>query len=276
MGIKELSVGRSDMFRIDPRIMQEKEGWNVRTPSPELTEHIRSLANSIKEVGVKVPLKVKIENEIVYVTAGHCRLAATMLAISEGADIKSIPVIPEDRGSTEADRVVDIVISNEGKPLTILEQAEAYFRLKGGFGWSADQIAKKTGYSEAHIRNCVQLRAADPEILSFISSGKVSATLAMKLIAENGEPEALKMLSSAVETAVKAGKKKATEKDTRKTPGAEKKSINWKKWGPKLHHALEAICTCPASGRGSENLGTYLAEGNEVLSLMEDEGNVKE
>jgi ParB family chromosome partitioning protein len=270
MGIKELSIGRSDMFRIDPRIMQEKEGWNVRTPSPELTEHIRALANSIKEVGVKVPLKVKIENEAVYVTAGHCRLAATMLAISEGTDIKSIPVIPEDRGSTEADRVVDIVISNEGKPLTILEQAEAYFRLKS-WGWSADQIAKKTGYTETHIKSCVTLRSANPEILSLISSGKVSATLAMKLISEHGEPEALKMLSGAVETAVKAGKKKATEKDTRKTPGAEKKKINYKVWGPKLHHALEAICTCPATGKGSENLGTYLAEGNEVLSLMEDD-----
>jgi ParB/RepB/Spo0J family partition protein len=271
MGIKELSIGRSDMFRIDPRIMQEKEGWNVRTPSPELTEHIRSLANSIKEVGVKVPLKIKLEGDTVYVTSGHCRLAATMLAISEGADIKSIPVLLEDRGSTEADRVVDIVISNEGKPLTILEQAEAYYRLKG-WGWTADQISKKTGYSEAHIKNCVQLRAANPAILSLISSGKVSATLAMKLISEHGEPEALKMLSGAVETAVKAGKKKATEKDTRKTPSAEKKKINWKTWGPKLHHALEAICTCPASGKGSENLGTYLAEGNEVLSLMEDEG----
>ena len=270
MGIKELSVGRSDMFRIDPRIMQEKEGWNVRTPSPELTEHIRKLADSIKEIGVKVPLKIKIEDNKVFVTAGHCRLAATMIAISEGADIKSVPVIPEDRNSSEADRVVDIVISNEGKPLTILEQAEAYFRLKG-WGWTTEQIAKKTGYSEAHIKNCVQLRSANPEILSLISSGKVAATLAMKLIAEHGEAEALKMLSGAVETAVKAGKKKATEKDTRKTPGSEKKKISWPTWGPKLHHALEAICTCPASGRGSENLGTFLAEGNEVLSLMEDE-----
>jgi ParB-like chromosome segregation protein Spo0J len=268
MGIKELSVGRSDMFRIDPRIMQEKPGWNVRTPSPELTEHIRSLANSIKEVGVKVPLKVRVEDDIVYVTSGHCRLAATMLAISEGCDIKSIPVYLEERGSSEADRVVDMLIT--GKLLTILEQAEAYYRLKN-WGWTADQIASKTGYTSTHIKNCVQLRAANPDILKLISSGKVSATLAMKLIAEHGEDEALKMMQGAVEVAIKEGKKKATEKDTRKSPDTKKKSIVWKTWGPKLHHALEAICTCPATGKGSENLGTFLAEGNEILSLMEDE-----
>lgn len=270
MGIKEIAIGRSDIFRIDPRIMQEKPGWNVRTPSPELTEHIRRLADSIKEVGVKVPLKIKVENDIVFVTAGHCRLSATMLAISEGADIKSIPVIPEDRNANEADRVVDIVISNEGKPLTILEQAEAYRRLVG-WDWSVAQIAKKTGYSDSHVKNCLALRSANPEILRLIASGKVSATLAMKLIAEHGEDKALEMLSGAVEVAVKSGKKRATEKDTKKLPKDGKKKIKWATWGPKLHHALEAICTCPRCGKGSENIGTYLSEANEILSLMEDE-----
>jgi hypothetical protein len=118
------------------------------------------------------------------------------------------------------------------------------------------------------------LGGSDAKIRKLVSDGKVSATLAIKLIGEKGEKEALAEMTSAVEFAKAIGKEKATKKDIggRKEPGLSAKRADWKKWGPKLFHVLESICVCPASGKGSERLGDYMAEGNTLIQEMEDAG----
>jgi ParB-like chromosome segregation protein Spo0J len=241
--------------------------------SAELDEHIRRLADSIKEIGVAVPLKIRMKGNVPVVVNGHCRLAAVMLAIKEKADIKSIPVFMEERNSSEEDRVLSMITCNEGKPLSILEQASVYKRLVG-WGWKSGEIAKKSGYSVTHIDSCLLLGGSDAKIRKLVSDGKVSATLAIKLIGEKGEKEALAEMTSAVEFAKAIGKEKATKKDIggRKEPGLSAKRADWKKWGPKLFHVLESICVCPASGKGSERLGDYMAEGNTLIQEMEDAG----
>lgn len=276
MGIKELAIGRSDMFRIDPRILTEEKDWNVRMASAELDDHIRRLADSIHEIGVAVPLKIRMKDNVPVVVNGHCRLAAVRLAIEEGADIKSIPVFMEERNSSEEDRVLSMITCNEGKPLSILEQASVYKRLVK-WGWKSGDIARKSGYSVTHVDSCLLLGGSDARIRALVSSGKVSASLAIKLIGEKGEKEALAEMTSAVEFAKAIGKDKATKKDVTGSAGSGAKDLatkraDWKKWGPKLHHALESICVCPASGKGSERLGDYLAEGNELIQEMEDAG----
>ena len=80
MAIKDVASGRSDLYRLDPKIIQIKEGWNSREATdPQNSNHIAELAASIREVGVKKPLVCYMENDIVYVTDGHCRLQAVML-----------------------------------------------------------------------------------------------------------------------------------------------------------------------------------------------------
>jgi ParB-like chromosome segregation protein Spo0J len=275
--IKEITLGRSDVYRIDPRIIKELSGWNVRLPSPELTSHIRKLADSIKEIGVKEALKIIMKDGEPYVTRGHCRLAATMIAISEGCDIKSVPVTIEDTKTyNKEDRVLEIAVSNEGLPLTMLEQSEVYKRLVA-WEWPIETIAKKSGYSANHIKNCLLLGSSCPEIRKLVQEGKVSASLAIRLIQEVGEEEALKQLTGAIQTATESGKKKATKKDTdAATCKAKNKKFNWGKYGPMLFAALESICTCPAKGKGSENMGDYLVQGNEIIDAVIDAGYVKE
>ena len=98
MAIKDVASGRSDLYRLDPKIIQIKEGWNSREATdPANSSHIAELANSIREVGVKKPLVCYMENDIVYVTDGHCRLQAVMHLIEEGVEIKTVPVMVEDR-----------------------------------------------------------------------------------------------------------------------------------------------------------------------------------
>jgi ParB-like chromosome segregation protein Spo0J len=273
MGLKELVVGKSELFRMDPRTLNEEEGWNVRTPSAELTAHIRRLADSIKEIGVQVPLKVRLDElEVPYVVSGHCRLAAAMMAIGEGAEIKSVPVIIEE--GSEGDRVLSMVVGNDGKPLTILEQGAVYRRLVL-WGWELGEVAKKSGYSGTHIGSCLALDAALPAIKSLVQEGKVSATLAIKLINEVGEKEALAQMLGAVKVAEEAGKKRATKKDAEKVglPKEVKAArADWKKWGPRLFKVVESLVECPASGKGSERMGDYLAAANALIQEMEDAG----
>jgi ParB family chromosome partitioning protein len=264
---------KNELLNIDPRKLKEEVGFNVRLSGPELTEHIKRVAESIGNIGVQVPLRVVEKDGGYYVVDGHVRLEATLLAIREGVDIRTIPVIV-DYGSVE-DQTLSMATCNSGKPLNILEQGEVYKRL--GKVWDVGIIGKKTGYSVSHISNCLLLYNAIPEIKNLVRDGKVSATLAIKLIQEQGEEKALSTLQDGIITATVAGKQKATKKDTEgKVREAKNKKFEWGKWGPKVYFALEAIVGCPAAGKGSERMGDYLAAGNEIVQKVEDAGYRRE
>jgi len=267
MGIKELSVGRSDVFRVDPRIICIEADWNVRKDSPEKTAHVRFLADSIKEVGVKVPLLVRLKDEKVFVVDGECRLLATMLAISEGVEIASIPVMAEDRYARPEDRILSMVTCNEGRPLTMLEQADAYRRLMG-LGWDEKTIAAKTGYSVTHIKSALNLSTFRPEILRLVSDGKVSPTLALKVVSEKGQDLALETLTEAVAVSAGEGKKKATERHMAPLAGKTEHKVNWQKYGPLFYEAMRLICGTAIT---SSKFGDTVAAGNELLSQFDDD-----
>lgn len=209
--IKEISVGRKDLFLLAPEDIHEEAGWNVRNDNDGLQEHIRSLADSIKEIGVLQPLTVFLDNGKATVTDGHCRLLAVKLAISEGADIKSVPVRTEERYSNEADRVLSMLTRNSGRALTIPEQAEVVKRLLC-FGWTEAEVARKTGTSRQHVNTLVKYLASPSEIQEMVKAGQVSATTAVKVVNEEGSG-ALDKIKGAVDTAQQEGRTKATQRD---------------------------------------------------------------
>src|ERR1700674_5839547 len=98
-GIKSLAQGRTDVFKVDPRVLVIKDGWNSRDfNDPENLEHVDNLAQSIAAVGVKQPLTVFFENGKCYVSDGECRLRGAMRAIEHyKADLRTVPVQTEDR-----------------------------------------------------------------------------------------------------------------------------------------------------------------------------------
>ena len=97
MALKDMGT-RKEYYTIDPRKLQIKSDWNSRDFSdPSNIAHVKDLAESIAENGVREPLKVYLENDIPYVTNGECRLRAVMLLIERGVDIKAVPVMAEDR-----------------------------------------------------------------------------------------------------------------------------------------------------------------------------------
>lgn len=213
-GIKELAVGRSDIYRMNPTDLHVKEGWNCRDlDTEEALEDLKALAASIAEVGVKQPLTVYSEDGKTYVSDGHRRLRATMLALESGAEIKSVPVQTEDRYSNEADRVFSMIVRNSGKPLLPIEQGRVFKRLID-LGWTEKEIAAKSGLNKVWVTELLELQAAPDAVTALVKSGKVAATLAINTLKANkgDAKKAGEDLAEAVETAKSQGKSRATAK----------------------------------------------------------------
>ena len=220
-GIKDLAIGRSDTYRIDPRELHVKPGWNCRNKNfdPADAEDL-ALAQSIAENGVKQSLTVVFEEGRAYITDGHRRLGAALYAINTlGAELKSVPVQTEDRYSSEADRVFSQIVRNSGKPLEPIEQGRVFKRLVE-LGWTESDIAKKSGLNRAWVVELLKLQSAPEAVQGLVKSGEVSATLAIKTLKDNkGDGDAAgAVLSDAVETAKAAGKTRATAKHVERKP----------------------------------------------------------
>lgn len=223
MAIKDVAEGRSDIYRVDPRKIQFHDGWNSRDINdPDNIEHVKTLAASIKEIGVKKPLVCYMEKDIIYVTDGHCRLQAVMQLIKAGVEIKTVPVMVEDRFSNEADRIFSQIVHNQGKPLTGIEQAKVFKRLIG-LGWAQKDIALKAGISGGRVSQLLELLTLPLILQEFITSGRASASMVLTTFKKHNGDVALTVaeLSGAVQVAQSQGRKRAMPKDTGDGEGSE-------------------------------------------------------
>lgn len=168
----ESVVGRTDFYRVDPTKIKVVDGWNPRS-SFDATK-LDELKESIKENGVIVPIRVKMNNEgEMTLIDGERRLRATLLAIADGAQIVSIPAIIERKTMNEIDQLCMSFMTNMGEPLTKIEEAHTFRRLMN-YGLSVADIAKKLGRSYQMISNRLMLLDASPEILNELENGSVS------------------------------------------------------------------------------------------------------
>lgn len=207
-GISQFSKGRSDVHRVDPKILVIEKDWNTRDDSPELLEHIDTLAQSIAEIGVKKPIEVKLVKGQLIVRDGHCRTRAAMRAIEYyKTDIKTVPVISVDRYANDADLILNQVISNSGKPLTAMEEARVYKKLLD-MGWQQGDIAKKVGKSNGRISQILAYLEMPAAVQAQVATGAVSASLAQSVVKASETPaQASAALQEAVAVAKAEGRK---------------------------------------------------------------------
>lgn len=215
-GLKGISEGRSDIFKVSPASLHVKDGWNSREANDAANiEHIDNLARSIAEIGVKEPLTVYWEAGKAWISDGHCRHAAVLKAIEVyGADIKTIPVKTEDRYSSEPERILSQLVRNSGKPLSSIEQGTVFKRLID-HGWQAKDIAKKVGMSPARISQILEFNTIPEQIKALVLAGSVSAGMAMDTVKSNegDKVAATEQLTQAVLVANGQGRKRALPKD---------------------------------------------------------------
>ncbi len=153
MGIEQDASGKKTMYELSPALIEIEPGFNVRTDMGDM----ESLTADIRFSGVKMPLQIRREGSRYFLVDGHRRLQAALAAV-----VRTVPCVMEEKGATEADRVFSMLSRNAGKPLTDVEQGEAYRRLIG-FGNSLKAIGKRTGHTAEYIQGCMSL-AAHPEL----------------------------------------------------------------------------------------------------------------
>lgn len=217
-GLAAIAEGRTDLFRMDPRKIVIRHGWNSRDfDLPENQAHVDQLAESIREVGVKEPLAGYHEDGQFILTNGESRLRAVLKLISEGHNVETVPVQPEPRHATEADHILSQIIRNSGKPFTPIENARVFARLLG-LGMSNRDIAAKVGMTPERVAQIAKLDTVTPAVREHIKKGEITSTLVQRIQAKAKDAnEVEEQVVEAIKTAQAEGKRKATPKHAAKT-----------------------------------------------------------
>lgn len=256
--MKEAGAVSADLWQVTPDRLRVLEGFNARVKNEAYTGRVRWIADSIKANGYykDKPLSGFVAREdgvdVIYVTGGHRRHEAVNLAISEGVEVPHVPVVIKPKGTGMEDLTVDLIVGNEGEPLTTYEQAVVCKRL-AGFGWDSKEIARRVGYSTAqYVDGLLALAAAPLPIRKMVIESVISATTAIDAIKKHGD-KAVDVLLAAV---VKAGGGRVTAKAM---PGAEFKKA-CKKAAEPMYTALTKVKADPGFAGLSEEVRGVLAE----------------
>lgn len=201
-------VKKTDLFRVDPRVIEEEPGFNLRDyDSPEVRAHIRKLADAIKAGEYIPPVLVRVEGEVIKMIDGHCRRLGALLAIEEGADVGYLGAI-EFKGN-DAKRVEVMLQSGEGLPFSLLEHAKGYLRL-ANLHYTNGEIAEKMKRTPARVEQMLLLARANTDVHLLVKSGAVSADTAIEAVRKHGD-QAGAVLADALEQVKKEGKSKVTK-----------------------------------------------------------------
>jgi ParB-like chromosome segregation protein Spo0J len=223
MNIKDLAVGRRDLFMLDPKILVMKPGFNLREEGPELDAYIEELALFIKDNGVPGVLTINMDGDDPCVIDGHCRTRAAIRAIvKHGAEIKSVPCKMMDKYASEVDRISHLITSNSGRQLTPIEKAGVVKRLRA-FNLENKEIASKLGMTVSYVIQLAELAGAPEYVADMVKAGDISASTAMKEVKKNPK-DAKERLQTAIKKAHKAGKKKVTKKNFAPAPEKPRKA----------------------------------------------------
>lgn len=214
--LKELADKRSALFDFDPRRLKVKPGLNCRDFTlPENIAYVEELIISIAENGVVEPLKIFRESdEEIFIANGECRWRACMALIERGTNIETVPCLPEPRGTSPKDRIVNQVLSNTSKAFAASEYGAA-IKKHIALGGSAAEFSAKIGKSVTWVNNALDFSAAPIEVHAAVQAGEISPTLAAKITREEGPAKAAEAVKAAVDTAKARGKTKATPKDAK-------------------------------------------------------------
>ena len=214
---------RTNFYSADPAHLVRAEGWNPRIDFG----NIESLAASIKENGFmpNKPILVKRNAEGKFqIIDGDRRFSAVEHLLKNGHEFpEGIPIVLQSKEVDDLQSLVNMFISNLGKPFLPLEEAEAFKRMRDG-GMTLEAVSSKTGKSVVHIINTLALIQAGDGLKDALASGEISTTLAKDIAVktkgdvekQNELVEQAKTDKKAAQEAVKAMKKQKQKKQEEK------------------------------------------------------------
>lgn len=154
--VHELSV-----LDIEPNPKQPRKNFDQ--------EALRTLADSISEVGVLSPILVRQkENGLYEIIAGERRWRASKLAGK-----KKIPAIVKNYETKEVMEIA-LIENLQREDLNPFEEAMGYQTLKEQFGFTQEEIAKRVSKSRSTVANIMRILNLPDFVLKEIKNGKVS------------------------------------------------------------------------------------------------------
>ena len=242
-GKKRFTAG--DLWNIAPGTIQVIPGYNVRERNADYLANVQKLKQSIKDNGFKKDSALSViirrdENgeQSICLKRGHQRLEATMELVAEGESIPTVPCISAADDCSEEDMTADLVLSNNGSPLSPYATAVVCKRMTRFHPDDHSAIAKKLNLWPAQVSDYLLMINGPIEIRNYVRDGVVSFTLAVQILQEHG-PKALQVIEQGLARSAAAGGK--TEKlRPRFVPGKViKKAIT--QAAPTMKTAIENI-----------------------------------
>lgn len=200
------------VVNLNPVNIVIEENFNLRSDYGDL----ETLANSILESGLQTPLIVRnhaTETNKFILVSGHRRMRAINSLIEAGHEVKEIPALIEKKGLSDENRIVDMLLLNDGKAFTPLEEAQVFQKLVN-LGWSQGDIAKKTGRKQGNVSNLLNIFNLPMEVQKAIENGSINAYQALNTARElgNDNDKIKEVIAKSIELAQSEGKGKATAK----------------------------------------------------------------
>ena len=137
---------------------------------------LESLAQSIKEKGVRQPLLVRKKNDKYEIIAGERRWRAAQLA-----GLEKVPAIVKDLSDSETLEIA-LIENLQRENLSAIEEAEGLNRLMNEYEYTQEVIGKVIGKSRSYIANTLRLLGLPEEIKQLVKENKLSAGHARALI----------------------------------------------------------------------------------------------
>ena len=178
-GVVEIEIGKIDN---DPN--QPRENFE---PSA-----LQDLADSIKVHGVIQPIIVVAKGDRYTIIAGERRFRASKLAGK-----KTIPAIVKTYTDKEIKEIA-LIENVQREDLNPIETARGMQALIDEYGFTQDKLAERLGKSRPVIANFLRLLNLQPEVVSMIESGKLSAGHARSLVVVNDPEVQVKLAKMAV------------------------------------------------------------------------------
>jgi len=137
---------------------------------------LSDLSESIKKHGVIQPIVVNKTHSGYMIIAGERRYRASLIAGK-----KTIPAVIK----SYSDRIVKevaIVENLQRENLNPIEEATAMKRLMEEFSLTQEELAERLGKSRSTIANTVRILNLDPEVITLVEQGKLSAGHARAIV----------------------------------------------------------------------------------------------
>jgi hypothetical protein len=152
---------------------------------------LESLALDLAINGQKVPITVRMEGDVAFVSDGCRRFKAAEVANRKySGKIKTLRCVTENKGIDEKTRIFNQISFNSGKPFETWEIGEACKRLHETHKIPIRDIAQRIGKTDQTVLDYIELANSPEEIRRLMREKKIKPTTARKMAKASPEKRA--------------------------------------------------------------------------------------